>query len=377
MKIRICLMIVTACLGCLSTAVAQDTDPEPVLYVSVRGIQDGDRPARDSGIQRVTKPGDVATTYLLAGGLENPAGTLCATRGIAATPPMPSPLDSKALAAAAYVWKITTTTGAHAAGRLTVDVDWQRFDQGAEIPVLSRKQRVVLNEGERYPLDLVLGNTAACPVAIVELTASVKENPAFADTVLRYDLWLVRHDKSGRKQTRQLILSGVHGQPVHFQFAPLVTPVPKLQPDQYDFNVATRVSGSVRGRLTGDGRVSVDLETRRRNELERPSRSSSPDLRGGPGGRKVVSGALGEAIEIELPPASGFTSTNASERDERERAGARGSGPPIKPESSDAVVVRNGRLAIYYNLFFEGERLSLIVQVRKAEGAEAEPVAKR
>ena len=83
---------------------------------------------------------------------------------------------------------------------------------------------------------------------------------------------------------------------------------------------------------------------------------------------------LGDAIEVQLPPASGYSSTPASEKDARqirERAGSGRAGQGEPRIETEPVQVRDGRLTVNYGPFFDGERVSVIVRVRKAEGAQA------
>lgn len=367
-------------LGSTEPVWAQDTGVKPVLDIAARPTTlDGSR-GRDAGVEQVMEPGRTATSYLLAGRLSDPEGSLCPLRGIAMTPI--HDLAAKALAQAQYVWKIVTTTVKHEGGRQTFDLEWERRDGGAASPAVTGKQRLTLTDGESYTLDFVRGSGAApcrTPGVAIVVSAGVREDPSFADTVLGYDLWLVRHDASGRKETKHLVLSGLHGAAVDFQFAPLLSPLEKRQPDQYDFKVATRVAGTLRGRMTRDGRISVELETRRSDRLERPGGLVAAALRGG-SGRKVLTATLGEVIEIQLPPASGNASTYASQRDEQAAAEQRARGAVAQgnrtptPLSTEAAAIRDGRLEVNFGRLLEGERLSLILQVKRVgEGAEQAP----
>jgi len=147
--------------------------------------------------------------------------------------------------------------------------------------------------------------------------------------------------------------------------------------------VGTRISATVRGRVTPDDEVSIELETHRSNDLQREP-ASSPNLPPrSAGGRKVLTGMLGEAIEIQLPPAAGSSSTFASAKSEADAREQRGrgaaAGNPLAPEvrgTLEPVLIRNGRLVVNYAAFFEGERLSVIVQVRKADAGGEEPLVR-
>lgn len=358
-------------------ASAQDAGEQPVLRVGTRTLSaDGSR-HRDAGIDRVMKAGDTNISYVYSGRVDDPDGSLCSMGATAVAGSELTDRDRQRMQGALYVWKVATTAVSYEAGRQIFDLDWQRFDSGATAPAISSKARLTLADGEVYTLDLVRASGAApcgTRAAVVEVIAGIKEDPALADTVLRYDLWLVRYEATGRKESRHLVLGGVHGASTDFQFPALRTPVQKLQSDQYDFTVATRIAGTLRGRVTRHGGISLALETRRSDALERTSQAPSSLPPRWSGGRKVLTGAIGEAIEIQLPPGSGYMSSPASEKDARE---IRDRAPGIRAGMSDPRVttvpaqIRNGRLEVNYGPFFEGERLSIIVQVRRAEGVDA------
>jgi hypothetical protein len=376
--------VVLAVAGVASPAAgwAQDTGAQPVLEVGVRTMNAEGSRGRDAGVSRMLQPGQVATTLLHAGRIENPEGQLCSMRAADTTGRELNELDKRGLANALYVWKITMRGITAEPGRQTLDLEWQRFDRGSTAAAHSSKMRLTLADGQTHALELVHG--AAAPpcntrAVILELKASTREDPALADTVLRYDMWLVRHDKTGKKETRHLMLSGVQGAAPEFHFPPLATPVTTLQPDQYDFRVATRVSGAVRGRVTHDGRVSIELQTHRSDRVERLGSPSNVVPRSA-GGRKVLTAALGEAIEIQLPPAAGSSNTFASAKSETEARERRergvATGNPLAPPASgtaEPLLIRDGRLVVNYAAFFEGERVSVIVRVRIADAGGEEP----
>lgn len=360
--------------GIVPSAAAQETGSQPVLGVRVVALQSDGSRGRDSGFDVAQKSGESFSAFVQAGLVDTP-GQLCALRsgGMGGTI---TQRDKQTMQNALYVWKFTHAFVGYDGGRQTFDVDWQRFDRGASTPAVSGKHRLTLVDGESRVLDLVHGDGAApCRTASAgfEVTAKVKEDPAFADTVLRYDLWLVRTARDGRQERRHVILTGLHGTDAAFYFPVVTSAVPKLQPDQYDLRVATRVAGNLRGRLTRDGRILMNLETSRSDNLERTGASATRPGRTG-SGRKVLTAALNEAIEIELPPGNGYSSSPISEKvkSEWEKAGARTGG--TQASRSEPVVVTNGALQVNYGPFFQGERLSVIIQVRKVDG-EPEPGA--
>ncbi|HVL66447.1 MAG TPA: hypothetical protein VM364_04200 [Vicinamibacterales bacterium] len=353
--------------------IAQDTGTQPVLHVGLRAVKSDGSRGRDAAWETINKPGETFSAWVHAGRVGTADEQLCVMRAAGRGGTL-TEVDKRGLDTALHAWKFSHTLVSHEGGRQVVDFDWQRFDRGSPTPAASGKQRLTLGEGQTQFLDLVHGRSGPpCDTVAVafEVTAKTREDPALADTVLRYDLWLVRQDRSGRKERRHVILSALQGTAPEFHFPPLHAEVPKLQPDQYDFRVATRVGGSIRGRLTRDGRVVLELETYRSDVLEQPaSRPPSRPGRGG-SGRKVLTAAIGEAIEVQLPPAGGYSSTFATAKAEGERAAP----PAGSPLSREPVTVKNGRIEVSYGPFFEGERLSIILQVRKPDGTPDDGVA--
>src|SRR5688572_21273661 len=218
------------------------------------------------------------------------------------------------LKTAAHVWKITTTGVKYDGGKQTFDLEWARYTSASgTVPLVSRKQRLTLAQDQVYTVDILHNTSTECRTVsvVIEVEATVREDAALADTVLHYDVWLVRRDASGKKETRQFVLTGKQGAAVPFAFAPLVGEVPTLQPNQYDFSVQTHVSGELRGRIGANGRLSLELTTRRQDRLYHPAQdpTSNPELGAG---RKVLDVGEGEAVEIELPARSGYSAHYAS-----------------------------------------------------------------
>jgi hypothetical protein len=266
-----------------------------------------------------------------------------------------------------HVWKVTRTGVAHQDGRLTFDLDWVRYDPGRSAPSANGRQRLTLAEGATYPIDLIRTATpGSCNAAavVLEIEADAIEQPAFADTVLTYDVWLTHKDADGRKQTKHIVISGKQGKSSEFDFSPFRFDVPKLAPDQYDLDLVTRVMGAVKGRLRGDGKVDVDLETRRLDRLERSDEPKPPLAKAG--GRKTLEVLLGETIEIELPQSSGVHAHVASPQSSgisgRLGVGAAARGtPPAGP----AVDLKDGAIIVNIKQFFERDRFSVLIRVRK------------
>jgi hypothetical protein len=267
-----------------------------------------------------------------------------------------------------HVWKVTRTGVAHREGKLTFDLDWARFDPGTSSPAATGQHRLTLAEGATHLIDLVRakapGGCSAGSV-ILEIEASAIEQPAFVDTVLTYDVWVTHQDNTGKKQTRHLVMTAKQGKASDFDFTPFRFDVPKLAPDQYDLDLVTRLTGAVKGRLRDDGKVDVDLETRRVDRLERADQPAAPVARAG--GRKTLELRLGETIEIELPQPSGMNAHVASPQSGgltgRMGIGAREGAPAPGP----AVALKDGAIVVNIKEFFAGDRFSVLIRVRKGD----------
>ena len=369
---RRCALLIAAALGAApSFALAQaGSGTEPVISVTARAISpDGSSRSSAGGTDPVVI-GKPATHYLHAGRLGE-AG-ICI---VGSSNGKVKGLDDL-LKTSTHVWKVTTTGVSSDLGRQTVDLEWARYDDGHATPATSRKQRVTLAQGEPLTLDMLHNANRACSISsvVLELETSTREDPALADTMLKYDLWLVRTDASGKKETRHFVMTGRQGSAVPFNFAPLRSDVPALKPNQYDFDVLTSVAGELRGRARQDGRVAVEMVTSRQDSLHRSGQTPAK-VEGLGEGRKVVEAGFGESVEIRLPSRRGTAASYATPEDAAAgqnttvRASAdstSGSAPPAQ-----AVEIRNGRVVVNYASFFANETVSLILRVTKAEsGAE-------
>jgi hypothetical protein len=268
-----------------------------------------------------------------------------------------------------HVWKVTRTGVSHSDGKLTFDLEWARYDGGSASPAASGIQRLTLNEGAKYPIDMIRAATAGdCNTAavVLEVEASTIESPAFADQVLAYDLWLTHQDESGKKQTRHLLLMGKQGKAATFDFVPLRFDVPPVAPNQYDFDLVTRVLGTIKGRVREDGRIDVELETQRTDRLERADDPKPPQPRAG--GRKTLALQPGETVEIELPRMSGFSAHAASADSPRASGGVTGS-PAGTQAPAPAVALKDGMIVVNLKEFFAADRFSVLIRVR-TEGHE-------
>ena len=343
-------------LGVAATGRAH-ADQVPQLSVNARMIHADGSPGSSSASPHAMVVGQGVTSYVFA------SESLCGV-GAARDGKLDDVLKEQTRG---YLWKVTRTGVSHVNGLLTFDLEWTRYDDGSPISSASAKQRLTLNEGTSFPIDML---RAAAPgsckagAVILEISASAIEVPAFADTVLQYDLWVTHQDGTAQKQTRHFVVSAKQGAASAFEFAPFRFGIPKLTADQYDLDLVTRVIGSIRGRLRENGKVDIDLETRRLDRLERRDEptAATPRL----GGRKTIELELGETVEIVLPPLSGFVAHVASPQSPRLTAqvgiGPRGSAPP-----SSAVSLKDGAIVVSFKEFFDGDRFSVLVRVRKGD----------
>ena len=352
--------------GFAAPLAAEQAGGQPMLAVTLQSVRADGSVGSGAGGSDPFVVGKSATRYLYAGrsgqdGACNAGSSDGSMTGL-----------SDLLKTAAHVWQITTTGVKYEGGQETVDVEWARYASASgAVPVVSRKQRLTLAQDQIYTVDLLHNSSSDCRTAsiVIEIAAGVREDPALADTVLHYDVWLVRRDASGKKETRQFVLTGKQGAAVPFAFAPLVGDVPTLQPNQYDFSVQTHVSGELRGRIGANGRLSLELTTRRQDRLYHPAQdpSSNPGLGAG---RKVLDVGEGEAVEIELPARSGYSAHYASAADAAQGKGTSsriGAGQGAPASSLPAVSLQNGRVVVSFGPYFASERVSLIVQARKVE----------
>jgi hypothetical protein len=343
---------------------------EPIVRITARSVAwDGSSGSTASSPRRASEK---ATGYLTAGDIQRGSSYLCTLGAFNG--------ESKTLAELVrdhpHVWTFTTTPGKRTRGAIVVNFEWARYSDGVSAQAArSGRQELHLLEGRAYVLDLVRadGDANGCHVGsvVVEVTAGVRDDPTLADELLLYDLWLVHTDQAGRKRSQHLVMSGLHGMELPFAFSPMRLPVPKLAPDQYGFEVATRVSGTFRGRLTSEGRIEMDVAVGRRHRLERTGTTSDTISDAGPAGnigngRKTLSLAPGETVAIQLPLSGGVSAARAtpgSRGISGTSAGARqGSGA----SAGAPVTLNDGTLHVNFDSFFDGHDMSVLIRVRDA-----------
>ena len=261
-----------------------------------------------------------------------------------------------------FVWRVTTIPIRQENGRLTFDLQWARYraDRPAG-PTAQGTLTLTLSEGQRQVIDLARGapGTTGCNAdsTLIEMGAAVEEDPKLAATVLQYDLWLTHDASDGSKQVRHFIGMGVQGADVAFAFVPLRFQVAQRVPNQVALRCHYHRAWHASRSPQDDGRVALTVDTSRRDGLG-PRGEGASGQQGGSGIKQLEVG-LSEVVEIELPAAGGSSSLPA----------IAGVTPPPRrgsvSKATEAVSVADGRVTVDDALFFQGQRTSLVVQVRE------------
>jgi hypothetical protein len=265
------------------------------------------------------------------------------------------------LSGTSFVWDIKMVPVKYENASATFTLEWARYEaDGGGRPVRGGATTMTLRQGDTQPIDFVRSapDAETCRDDAVEVAVGTGYKDAGPGTqaTLQYDLWLKHQRANGETITRRFTAAGVEGSDVHFGFAPIPSPIPQLTPEQPALAVFTSVQGTVSGRTLPNGRMSVIIETARRDGVARSAGASGTT---GGSGRKVLEVAPGEAIEIELPAPGGRSSAAIGP------APRTGSHP--RPTAGQAVSVANGWVVVDNPLFFQGQRTSLILQVKPVQ----------
>jgi hypothetical protein len=225
---------------------------------------------------------------------------------------------------------------------------------------------MTLRQWDTQPIDFVRtapgAETCRDDAVVIEVGTGYKDAGPGTQATLQYDLWLKHQAANGEAISRRFAGMGVEGSDVHFAFAPILSPVAAAQPA---FAVFTSVQGTIKGRTLPSGRITVIVDTLRRDGVAKGG--AGPSGTTGGSGRKVLEVAPGEAIEIELPAPGGHSSAAIGAATLSGAGGATQSGPHPTPASGQAVSVTNGRIVVDNALFFQGQRTSLILQVKSMQ----------
>jgi len=339
-------------------AAAQDKESGPTLDVNLHTLK------RTGGVS-ITAHGDewltpgTPVTWFLTAGTSSPNEMTVCGGGVSSMGTLADKLTR-----GAFVWEVKMLPSKYENGIATFDVEWARYQaDGNGRPVAEGRSTLTLQDGERQQIDFVRGapGTRNCgdESAVVDVGTGYHEHRQFAQSVLQYDLWLKHQQANGEIVTRKFTAMGLQGADVGFVFAPLRFAVRQAGPDQGAYDVLTTVRGTIKGRLLPNGRVAVTVDTSRRDGVG--LRGSASAGGSGNAGRKLLDAAPDEAIEIELP-APGGSSRIPGRAGGGLAAAPRGAAPSSAPKQAVSVV--DGRLVVDNALFFQGQRTSLIVQVK-------------
>ena len=318
--------------------------------------------ARDGGVFQTSTanapfvPGTPVTLSATAGSTRPVEMTLCGG-GVGGDRPIPDLLKQNS-----FVWKVTLIPVKQVEGRMTFDLEWARYQADSPArPMAQGMLTLTLLEGQRQVIDLAHGaaGSSRCGAesTVIEVGAAVREEPKLAAAILQYDLWLTHQAPGGVKQVRHFTGMGSQGGEIAFAFVPLRFQVQARVPGQATYDVITSVQGTLRGRLEGDGRIALTVDTTRRDGLGPRGEGAVGDA--GNSGVKRLEVAQSEAVEIELPATGGSSSIPVD--------AAAGAPAPsaARPPAIDGVTVGDGRIRVDAAQFFAGHRTSLVLQVRE------------
>jgi hypothetical protein len=324
-------MVIAMALSAVSLAPAAAQESGPTLEVHLRTLK---RAGGVSMTGRADNPlvAGKEVTFLLAAGTQNPREMTVCGGGVGDVGTVADKLSRSA-----FVWEVKMVPSKYEDGTATFDLEWARYqaDGGAGRPAAEGKATLTLRDGERQQIDFARGAPGSrnCrdEAAVVEVGAGYAESRQFAQSILQYDLWLKHRLASGEILTRRFTAMGRQGADVSFVFAPLQFALGQPVSGQTAYDVFTTVQGTIKGRVQPNGRIALTVDTGRRDGLG--PRGGGPTGGSGNAGRKLLDAAADEAIEIELPAPGGRSSL--------------------------------GGQAVDNAQFFQGQRTSLIVQVKR------------
>jgi hypothetical protein len=185
----------------------------------------------------------------------------------------------------------------------TIDLRWRRnfgVLQSDDTPA-EWQDTVTLREDEKMPFDMVRAPTdssSPCQWYVAQVGVQLLDPPEVAGAALRYEMWLVHHDKNGRESTDRLQLAGDQAAVVKYTFKPLrISRGGSLVEAADEASSDVTVSGGVRGRARTDGLIDLTVETWR--SIRYPVGIS------GRGGTKQLTVRPNETVEVGLPPEYG------------------------------------------------------------------------
>ena len=308
-----------------------------------------------SGAGLNLRAGEEGTVSLLLGQFDasgKPEDTLC--HGIGSQPP-----TGEALTRAVEVWRAAFTLLDATMDAVTVRADWTHERAArpgaAHVRVDGGTHTFTLKEGESRTLDF-LRRAAFDPSELcgdtlrIDAKAEVREDPAFADTRLLYDLWLLEEAPGAVPIHHHVAAEGKQGEQVTVTFPSLRWPLPGLTAkDGRPAQVIADLLADIRGRLRPDGSIDLQLGAGRWIAVGGEKRIGGI----GDGGKKTLKLAAGEVVDVQLPtpgPRAGHGI---------EVTGRAGALPP-------GVEVGDGSVKVAFARYFAGHRMTVRLRARPA-----------
>jgi hypothetical protein len=267
------------------------SDPGPLIgfSISAHGVQTSGGEAGGGTVSRHWKAdGESGTLHVYQ------TGGSCAV-GLSSEPPR--------LPNALVVWTFDARLVSHDEDGAVVDLVSRRVVNDTSLGFSSladRYRRLYLFEGQPIPLDyaaLDQSQSNDCDGYSISASMYFVYPPEVADARLSYDLWLIYTDARGSQTTQRIESQSGQGRTADFGFSPLwFDTAGQLSPTG---TIGLSVSGNVRGRLLPDGTVHVNLGAVR---LVRDRMGSGTAQAGG----TSTNIALGETVEVQLPPMSEY-----------------------------------------------------------------------
>jgi hypothetical protein len=281
------------------------------------------------------------------------AGEDLCSRSIGTSPP-------ELGAESAHVWSVGVRVLAATTQRIELEVDWARRDRTPAGDSERGGRRVItLREGEAHMLDFLEAAPSGegqrpCVInALYEIQADIVEDPALAQTRLRYDVWFVHETPDGRATAHRREATAGQGESVTLEFPELRWPVRTVLADGSRAEVVGELSAGMLGRLRPDGSVDVSFSAGRWLGVAREGQPRRGGV--GDGGRRLVNVQAGETIELVLPAPGG------SHLEYREQGQVRSGVIPGEGAGPGGVRVDDASVRIDFGPFFEGHTMSLVV----------------
>jgi hypothetical protein len=247
--------------------------------------------------------------------------------------------------AASIAWRVEARLLRVSFETTELSITWRRYEPagrgGGAGPGDTRVLR--LSAGQRHVLDLVQSGspTSALANLFVEITAARTED-ARDLVIMEYDFWLVHESGSGKKTTSHQSYGSYDSAKAAFDSLTFGFDG-SLVPGGANGPVAVSITATLTGRLRPDGNVEVTLGTEAWLQC-------GAGRSGGAGVKEFIA-KEGETVSVELPASFGSCTVT-------------GTGV-VPPGARPGVTATGDGLRVSSPEFFDGDRFSLLVRVRR------------